>query len=67
MANVEPAQYLRNMICQLVTQAAQRDENPSTPNTPCVTDCKIIFLMYSTSSKFTITSVSLRISTYQPS
>ena len=53
MANVEPAQYLRNMICQLVTQAVQ-GENPSTPNTPCVTDCKIIFLRYSTSSKFTI-------------
>ena len=66
MANVEPAQYLRNMICQLVTRAAQR-ENPSTPNTPCVTDCKIIFLMHSTGSKFTITSVSLRISTYQHS
>ena len=66
MANVEPAQSLRKMICQLVKQAAQR-ENPSTPNTPYVTDCKIIFLMYSTSSKFTITSVSLRISTYQHS
>ena len=68
MANAEPAQDLRKMICQLDSQAAQREKSEYSQKTPCVTDCKIIFLMYSTSSKFTIISVSLRIlSTYQHS
>ena len=46
MANAEPAKYLRKMICQLVTQAAKSEKSEYSQKTPCVTDCKIIFLMY---------------------